>query len=481
MTETSKEDINIAKKFYDVIVDIKSLTKIKEGFQIMYGDNDGKEKNDKLKKKDACIITAIGNSNKGKSYILSKISSINIPDGHSVKTLGLSIVFPEKLQDNDSPQKFVILDTEGSQNAITIGEKKRKEIEDENDTYNRLKIINDIVRDKQITENFLQNCVLKVAHIVIAVVGQITFQDQKFLNKTKNDCKGKNLFIIHNLMFLETKEEVKKHIETNIEKSVFFKIRKQNYIFFKDLNESENDTYYVENYDDPKESKFNIVHLIMAKEDSEAGKFYNHSSIEFLKSQIQAINRQKKYDIINNLKNFFMAYGENYFDHDSINSEPEDLFTKENLKVNEDKLYVETQKNLTLKKCYIDEIGTATYKGNIASPPYCYYKENGKFIILIELCGKFIQEKFKIDCHNTRIGTLIFKFFIHTEKNPNKSIFSSIEEGEFFLTFEVPLSEIMIKNKKFTKEYDSKNGILKVIYDINDVEEEEEHESDYDI
>ena len=106
------------------------------------------------------------------------------------------------------------------------------------------------------------------------------------------------------------------------------------------------------------------------------------------------------------------------------------------MKVNEDKLYVETEKNLTLKKCYIDEIGAATYKGNIASPPYCYYKENGQFIILIEICGKFIPEKFKVDCHNTRFGTLIFKFFIHTEKNPNKSIFSSIEEGEFFLTFE---------------------------------------------
>ena len=49
MTETSKEDIDIAKKFYDVIVDIKSLSKIKEGFKIMYGDNNGKEKNDKNK------------------------------------------------------------------------------------------------------------------------------------------------------------------------------------------------------------------------------------------------------------------------------------------------------------------------------------------------------------------------------------------------------------------------------------------------
>ena len=155
MTETSQEDIDIAKKFYDVITDIKSLSKIKEGFKIIYGDNKGKTKNDNLKKEDVCIITAIGNSNQGKSFILSKITLISIPKEHSVKTLGLSIVFPEKLQNKNSLLKFVILDTEGSQNVITIDEKKRKEIEDENETYNKLKIINDITRDKQITENFL--------------------------------------------------------------------------------------------------------------------------------------------------------------------------------------------------------------------------------------------------------------------------------------------------------------------------------------
>ena len=142
-----------------------------------------------------------------------------------------------------------------------------------------------------------------------------------------------------------------------------------------------------------------------------------------------------------------MANCEHYFDYDSINSESGNLFTNENMKIDEDKLNVD-------------------------------YTENGQFKILIELCGKFIPEKFKVECHNTSIGTLLFKFFIHTEKNPNKSIFSSIEEGEFFLTFEVHLSEIMIKKKKYKKEYDSKNGILTVIYDINDTKD---NKSDDDI
>ena len=40
-------------------------------------------------------IGVIGNSNKGKSFILSKISKINLPSGTSVRTEGLSIKYPE--------------------------------------------------------------------------------------------------------------------------------------------------------------------------------------------------------------------------------------------------------------------------------------------------------------------------------------------------------------------------------------------------
>ena len=35
----------------------------------------------------------------------------------------------------------------------------------------------------------------------------------------------------------------------------------------------------------------------MAKEDTEAGNFYNNSTIEFLKKKIKSITQQKKYDI----------------------------------------------------------------------------------------------------------------------------------------------------------------------------------------
>ena len=53
-------------------------------------DNFIKHKNEELIR-----IGVIGNSNKGKSFILSKISKIPLPSGTSIKTEGLSIKYPD--------------------------------------------------------------------------------------------------------------------------------------------------------------------------------------------------------------------------------------------------------------------------------------------------------------------------------------------------------------------------------------------------
>ena len=52
-------------------------------------------KYEEFKKDKVVKIGVIGNSNKGKSFILSKFSKFNLPSGMSIKTQGLSIKFPE--------------------------------------------------------------------------------------------------------------------------------------------------------------------------------------------------------------------------------------------------------------------------------------------------------------------------------------------------------------------------------------------------
>ena len=81
-------------------------------------------------------------------------------------------------------------------------------------------------REKMITEYFLQDFILNNSDILIAVVGLLTFQEQKFLNKIKSQISKlkikKTLFIIHNLMTLTTIEQVENYINNTLLNSATF-------------------------------------------------------------------------------------------------------------------------------------------------------------------------------------------------------------------------------------------------------------------
>ena len=64
-----------------------------KGWDITFG-KDGRIKYEKAKKNGVKIFSVIGNKNKGKSFLLSKIVGRDLPSGFSVTTKGLSISFP---------------------------------------------------------------------------------------------------------------------------------------------------------------------------------------------------------------------------------------------------------------------------------------------------------------------------------------------------------------------------------------------------
>jgi len=485
-------------EFYDVVLNLESLSRLKEGFSVEFTEK-GKKKIEDLKQNKGIVITAIGNSNQGKSYILSKISDINIPIGHSINTKGLSIAFPDNLTDNKNANKrYIILDTEGSQNAITISDDDRNDIY-KLDEEKKIEKIEGASRDRQITENFLQNFALDSANIVLAVVGQLTFQDQKFLNRIKEQCKKKSLYIIHNLMFLETKDSVEEHMKDIIEKSLFFNVRKQTMTDLSNKNTQDvNTDYYVETIDETK--NFYVIHLIMARQDTKAGDYYNKSTIEFLRKTIAAFAQQKNFDVFKSFKKFLCLNVFDYFDlplqlnnendektkNDQIKEENNDD-SKKNVENNEENknagkaqnfdfiklkdielddnniMKVNTEYPLNLKKCLIDEIGITTYKGLTTTPSYCYFKIKDKFYIQIEFCGKLETIKIKKNSIN---GQYKFRIYGKTNKYNKKVMYSNIEEGDFILTFPVGLDFITISNNNPKIEVDDKNGIVNIIYDI---------------
>ena len=141
---------------YDIILDITSFRDlIKEGWLVKYNKEEGKQKY--LKKKDEPTIVAgvIGNGNKGKSFILEKLSGYEIPKGFNVKTVGLSIRYGTSKEHN-----VAILDSAGqetpllkmkndniikeeesneSKNEISNANSKNEEIKETNDGKNDTK------------------------------------------------------------------------------------------------------------------------------------------------------------------------------------------------------------------------------------------------------------------------------------------------------------------------------------------------------
>ena len=465
-------------EFYDIVLNLKSLSNLKEGFPIDYTEN-GRNKIKSLKEQNGCVITAIGNSNKGKSYILSKISEFNIPSGYHVTTHGLSILFPDNLT-KELNKRYIILDTEGSQNAITIDDEKREEIEKLKEDE-KIEKTEEISRDKQMTENFLQAFALDSSHIVIAVVGQLTFQDQKFLNRIKEISKRKNLFIVHNLMFLEKKDQVETYIKDTIEASLFFKLEKQTMINLGNKKkEKEKDDelryIYVEEIDDEK--KNNIIHLIMAREGTEAGNYYNKTTIDYLRDSIISVTRQSKFDVIEKFKKFLCVNASQYFDVPNMSDnqlERAQIINSKDIECDGNTFKLNIDFDLKLKKCFTDEIGLISYKGLMITPPFSYFKKDGKFTIQIEYCGKLEHCTVKKYINNGQ-----YKFNIvgktKSEESDSKILVSHIDEGDFVLSFAVGLDYIVIKKNEYEEENDERNGILNIIYEIGEIQDDDNEE-----
>ena len=104
------------ENFYDVIIDINSIKDINKGWEIKMNEKGEKHYNE-FKTQQVIKIGIIGNSNKGKSFLLSKISKINLPSGTSIRTSGLSIKYPDDLN-LFKERKIVLLDSAGLETPV---------------------------------------------------------------------------------------------------------------------------------------------------------------------------------------------------------------------------------------------------------------------------------------------------------------------------------------------------------------------------
>jgi len=395
-----KNDYNekyIGKKleeFYDVVINIKSIYSLltPEGWPIKW-NNKRKEIFNKIKDKELFKIGVLGNGNIGKSFLLSRLLKDPIPSGYSVITEGLSIKYNDEIG-------YTILDSAGLQTPL-INERVKENDENEHnldlkknlrESYleKDFKEYENLYKDKTQTENFIQNLILYLSDMLLIVVGKITFNEQRLINKIKKEIelgirdegRKKQIFIIHNLSNFLTKAQVEEHIKNTLKKSASFKLYEKKDINYQ-MKFKKEIYFFVEN-----ENEFQTYHLIMAREGTEAGDFYNEYTYDFLKEKFNNFTQRHHLSIIDEVKDRFVEWSNDLLEN-KIEKDDIEIIKEGDL----EKCYVYKpkegeNKKIIPKACISDELGFSIYRSNGYEPPYNYFIEENKCLILnLEIPG----------------------------------------------------------------------------------------------
>ena len=468
--ENNEEKNNLEKdplEFYDIIVDINSMQNIKkDGWQIMMNEK-GKQITESKEEIERLVIGVLGNKNKGKSFLLQALSGEKLQTGSSINTIGLSIKFCE--------DKYVLLDCAGSESPL-LGQQA-----------NML----EISRDKLFTEAFLQTYILRKCNLLLLVIGNLTFSEQKLINKISKDLEklgnsnskniyNKKLIIIHNLQTFETVKQVQNYINNTLLKSATFKLKKGKGNF-DDTGE-----YFYEEKENNENKRSEIIHFIYAKEYSEAGEFYNKSAIKLIKNYYNIEIKKYKYDYKETIKEHFNYMGKQMYDlkgktdlnledinenpsnhegnnefniikelpNKNLNKKNKNREENENNEIDNEKInnnlldnklikysskliYKGEEEKLVLQKMVIDELGISNFIKNDFNPDFeCYYTDK-ELIIKIE-CPEGVKLTAKRKRNKNGeypYGIEIIGEKVEEKKIENAKYLKNKQHGKFYCLF----------------------------------------------
>ena len=532
------------EKFYDVIINIKSINDISNGWEIKM-TKEGEENFSKYKNMDAIKVGIIGNSNKGKSFILSRISRIKLPSGTSIKTEGLSIKYPELEEFKD--RKLVLLDSAGLETPVLNEENEDKnnknEIKNESeqneeneDKNNKNEIKNESEQNEKNEKDINIENNEEIQNVNSS--NKEVNNNEKGINANENQKKNNNQngsennvneifkersreklitelflqnYIIYNSDILiivvgilsYSEQKLLNKIKIDIKKS---KINKPLYIIhnlktFFTIKQVEN---YI-NTNLRKSATFELVkgHNINSKIGNKTGVyFFEKNSNPKIFHLIFANEDSKAGEYYNN---FTLDFIENSYQEvtdlksfDVIQTVKErfidlskEIFENETFKIediiNNDEIIknrifkLKTPQKINLKKCLIDELGFSMLKSNGFEPKYNYFKSDNKIIVRVEVPG-IAKIKPEMECiaQYTFIKINGNKIIDKFPKNLNDNIENHREFGEFNL--EIPLKTEYYKIKNENPKVINKNGLFIIEYNLEeDVKANEYEINDEDI
>jgi hypothetical protein len=311
------------------------------------------------------VISVLGNFNRGKTHIIFKLCGVkDVPAGFNISTEGFSIKYPADPKDG-----LTFLDVAGNDIALNYGK-----LDNEEGSSNEIKSRMSI--DRIHTDNFYHEFVINNSDVFICVVNKLTFGEQKLINKLKLSIgrkeDRKELLIFHNLYDYTNIEEVKKYIEETLLVSFPFE-KKGRAAYIREKGDQNNDSvniyYYLE---DDEKDKPEVTHHILAKDDTEAGKFYNNSTYDFVWSKIKGTGKRKQFDPVDCIRKQLIANSKIIFEDEKA---IEDVVLENNL------LKFKTNTgNVKLQSLIVDSLG---YNSRVVEK-YAIYKNEKELKIVLE-------------------------------------------------------------------------------------------------
>ena len=428
---------------YDLIININSIRFLHDpGWKIEYNETNGLKKADiknAVESSKMTIISVLGNSNRGKTHILHKLSGVNLKAGYQIQTKGLSIKIYRK--------DIILLDTAGA-NAPLLLETENRPNQNEIEHIHLCQII---------TNYILQAFVIKQAHVLICVIGMLTTSEQSYLNKIKKFSKNKKkLIIIHNLIKCTTLKEMEKYKNEVLLKMIANNLIERDIPTFGDGEIPLFNKYFIEKDDE------DVMHFIYGNDDPKNKElsFYNKSTLNFIMKYIK-VQVIKPVNIIENLKTHI--------------KEISSLVLKEEIESLDDKNedIIKSKNEIKPKDILYDGGDDIIFIGKEFEPKYRYYKKEDSLIIEIELCSDYsgLSVKQQFD-KNTKETLFKITGERKIDSGENKEIYFTFGNKRenykrFKLELKIKLKELGIGHLKEGYKEVMKFGILFLDFKFN--------------
>ena len=303
------------KSMYDAIFKCESINKLyhDEWTYILYNRFLERMQIKDEENRKFCTICLIGETNKGKTFLLNLLTDNKLQSGIEYKTIGISCKFTNfkynvnDLNEDDIKEKeakFLIFDSAGRSEPLLIEPELKAKLSDE-ELKNRVEADN---KDLKLSEDFIKNFLISHSRIILVVVNQLTLAEQIFLYELKNDNEDKfeELFIIHNLFNFENKRDIENYIDNTIVHSIYFDISKDYFETNKtdNINEINKPFYFTEEQKNAKGNQYLIAHLFLGNTNStdEWIQKNNKMTIDFLKTKMQLCLAKDHFSIENRLE-----------------------------------------------------------------------------------------------------------------------------------------------------------------------------------